>query len=189
MFPLLLSVLSGVRELSATASLAEAHKPDVSFELPNLPGVSAKDFVASLCPIAVAFIVATIRYYNEKQIQRRTSDPQVHPNPLLTFGDVNIVQHSNCGDIGAVLERRRSERFYISDNSIVTFKVRSTSLTLIGANTGILTRRSQMQGRRGTVPCPQTLLPLRTQRSCGYVRHVSSAIRRGGWEGRVGRHH
>jgi len=82
--------------------------------------------------------VATVRYYNEKQIQQRASDPQVHTNPLLTFGDVDIVQHSNCGDIGAVLERRRSERFYISDNSIVTFKVRSPGLTLSMTNTGVL---------------------------------------------------
>lgn len=129
MFPLLFSVLSGVRELSATASLAEILQPEMTSELPSMPGVSPRDLVASLCPIAVALIVATIRYRNEKQVQQRTFNPQTHSALLLTFGDAGIMPYSNCDDLGAVLERQRSETFYISDSSVVIFKVRSRNLS------------------------------------------------------------
>ena len=127
MFPLLLSVLSGVRELSATASLAEFQQPGELLELLVMPGVSSKELVASLCPIAVAFVVATIRYYNEKQVKQRALDPYPQSSPgLLPFGDVDTASHSNCGDFNAAVERRRSDTFYVSDNSIVIFRVRDS---------------------------------------------------------------
>jgi hypothetical protein len=134
MFPLLLSVLSGVRELSATASLAELLRQEVPPDFPTMPGVSQKDLIASLCPIAAAFIVAMIRSYNEKQIQERTSSPRVRPASLLTFGDVNVGSHNNCGDIVTTLEPRRSERFYVSDDSIMNFRVRRSSFKLGGVD-------------------------------------------------------
>ena len=130
MFPLLLSLLSGVRELSATASLAEVHvqRPKAPPELPYISGVSSRDLIASLCPVAVAIIVASIRYYNEKQMQQRTLDPRAQPSPLLTFGDVDTASHGNCGDFGTVLERQRSETFYVSDTSVAIFRVCSSSV-------------------------------------------------------------
>lgn len=123
MLPLLLSFLSGVRELSATASLAEAQQPETPPELPDMSGVSCRDLIASLCPVAVAFVVASIRYYNDKKMRRRTSDPQADASQLLAFGDVDTGSHNNCGDCGTVLERRRSEAFYVSDTSVVVFRV------------------------------------------------------------------
>jgi hypothetical protein len=128
MFPLLFSILSGVRELSATASLAELEQPEAPLEFPMTLGVSSRDLIASICPIAVAFIVATVRHYNEKQMEQRTSDPHLHQNPLLTLEDVEVAPHGNCGDFGTALGRRRSEAFYVSDNSVVVFKVGSPSL-------------------------------------------------------------
>lgn len=128
MFPLLFSVLSSIRELSATASLAQFQQPDASPQLPIIPGVSSTDLIASLCPVAAALIVATIRYYNEKQIQQRTSDLRVYSTPLLTFEDVDIASYNDCGDLGTALKRRRSEMFYVSDDSIVVFRVCSLSL-------------------------------------------------------------
>jgi len=125
MLPLLLSFLSGVRELSATASLAEVQQPKAPLEFIDISGVSSRDLIASLCPVAVALVVASIRYYNEKQMQQRASDPQTHSSPLLSFGEVDVdtAPHGDCGDFGTALERRRSERFYVSDTSIVVFRV------------------------------------------------------------------
>lgn len=131
MFPLLFSVLSGVRELSATASLAEFQQPEASPEIPTIPGVSSKDLLTSLCPIAVALVVATIRHYNEKQVQQRTLDTNYHSNPLLTFEDADTASYSNCGELGTALERRRSETFYVSENSVVIFTVGSLSLNSV----------------------------------------------------------
>jgi hypothetical protein len=131
MLPLLLSFLSGIRELSATASLAEAQQPRAPLELPDMSGVSSRDLIASLCPVAVAFIVASIRYYNEKQMRHRTLDPQVDPTPLLTFGDVDTASHGDCGDWGTELEHRRSKAFYVSDTSVVVFRVCSLSENLV----------------------------------------------------------
>jgi len=125
MFPLLFSVLSGVRELSATTSLAEFQRPEA---FPIMPGVSSRDLLASLCPIAAALIVATVRHYNEKQVQQRTLDLHDHSSTLLTFEDVDIASYNDCGDLGKALGRRRSETFYASDNSIVVFTVCSLSL-------------------------------------------------------------
>jgi len=131
MFPLLFSVLSGVRELSATASLAEFQQPESLPELPIIPGVSPRDLLASLCPIAVAFIVATVRHYNEKQVQQRTSDLHDHSSLFLTFEDVDTASCNDCGDLGKALGRRRSETFYVSDNSIVVFTVRNLNLNSV----------------------------------------------------------
>jgi len=128
MFPLLFSVLSGVRELSATASLADFQPPEASPGLPSILGVSSKDLLASVCPIAVALIVATIRHYNEKQMQQRTSDSDGCSNLLSTFEDADVASYGKCGDIGAALQRRRSKTFYVSDNSIMIFRVRTLSL-------------------------------------------------------------
>lgn len=127
----LFSVLSGVRELSATASLEEFQQPEASPQLPIMPGVSPGDLIASLCPIVAALIVATIRYYNEKQVQQRTSDPYIYSSPFLTPQDVKIAGYNDCGDLGTALERYRSETFYISDGSIVVFKVCNLSLNLM----------------------------------------------------------
>ena len=129
MFPLLFSFLSGVRELSATASLEELLQPEASPQHSIVPGVSSRDLIASLCPVAAALVVATVRHYNEKRMQERTSDLHVYSSPLLTFGDVNAASYNNCGDLGAVLKRRRSETFYVSEDSIVVFRVCSPCLT------------------------------------------------------------
>lgn len=123
----MLSFLSGVRELSAIASLAEAQQPKTLPEIPDMSGVSSRDLIASLCPVAVAFIVASIRYYNEKQMEQRTLDPQVRLSPLLTFEDVDTGSQGNCGDLGTALEHRRSETFYVSDTSVVIFRVCGSS--------------------------------------------------------------
>lgn len=125
MFSLLFSILSGVRELSATASLEEFQQPEPLSQLPTMPGVSSKDLIASLCPVAVAVIVATIRYYNESQMQRRISDPYVYSSPFWMSEDASC---DNCGDLGTALARRRSESFYISDDSIVVFRVCTLNL-------------------------------------------------------------
>lgn len=163
MLPLLLSFLSGVRELSATASLAEVQQSKPPLEVLDISGVSSRDLIASLCPVAVAFIVASIRYYNEKQMQQRTLDPQAQPNPLLAFGDVDTELYGNCGDVGATPKRQRSEAFYVSDTSVVIFRVCSLSEMYVGD----LIRCPEILGRRGTVSCPQTLLLLRAQRLGG----------------------
>lgn len=131
MLPLLLSCLSSVRELSATASLAEVQPPTAPPQLPYMSGVSSRDLIASLCPVAAACVVASIRYYNEKQMQKRTLDPQDDPNPLLTFSDADTASHGNCGDFGTILERRRSETFYVSDTSVVTFRVCGSSVNFV----------------------------------------------------------
>lgn len=131
MLPLLLSFLSSVRELSATASLAEVQQQKALPQLPDMSSVSSRDLIASLCPVAVAFIVASVRYYNEKQMQLRTSDPQAHPSPLLTFGGVDTASSGDCGDFGVGLERRRSETFYVSDTSVVIFRVCISSLNSV----------------------------------------------------------
>ncbi|KAF9645248.1 hypothetical protein BDM02DRAFT_3120542 [Thelephora ganbajun] len=111
MIPLLFSLLSSVKELSATASLVELQQPEAPPELLIMPGVSPGDLLASLCPIAVALIVATIRYRNEKQMQQRTSDLHDHSSSSSAFEDANITP---------------SETFYVSDNSIVIFRVDGT---------------------------------------------------------------
>lgn len=128
MFPLLFSVLSGVRELSATASLEEFLGPEPLSQLPIMPGVSSKDLIASLCPIAVAVIVATIRHCNESRMQQRISDPYVYSSPFWMEEDADVAPYEDCGDLGTALARRRSEKFYISDDSIVVFRVRTLSL-------------------------------------------------------------
>ena len=129
MFPLILSILSGVRELSATASLAELLRQEVPPEFPILPGVSRKDLITSLCPIAAAFIVAMIRSHNDKQIQQRTSSPQLRSESLLMVGNADFESRNNCGGPVTTLERRRSERFYVSDDSIMVFRVRRPGLS------------------------------------------------------------
>ena len=131
MLSLLFSVLSGVRELSATASLAEFQQPEASPELPTIVGVPPRDLLASLCPIAVAFIVATIRHYNEKHVQQRTLDLHDHSSPLLTFEDANIASYNNCGELDTAIKRRRSETFYVSENSVIVFTVCSLSLNSV----------------------------------------------------------
>lgn len=130
MFPLLFSVLSGVRELSATASLEGFRQSEAPPRLSIMPGVSSRDLIASLCPVAAALIVATVRYYNEKRMQQRTSDPHAYFNPLLTFEDINIASYKDCGDLRTVLGRCRSETFYISDDSIVVFRVCNLNLLI-----------------------------------------------------------
>ena len=119
------SILSGVRELSATASLEDFQQSDPSSQLPIMPGVSSKDLIASICPVAVAVIVATIRYYNESQMRQRISDPYVYSNPFWMLEGASC---DDCGDLGTALTRRRSETFYISDDSIVVFRVCTLSL-------------------------------------------------------------
>lgn len=123
MFPLLFSVLSGVRELSATASLEELQQPEPLSQPPITSGVSSKDLIASLCPVAVAIIVATVRYYNEGRMQQRILDPYVYSSPFWISEDADIVPCDDCGDLGTALARHRSETFYISDDSIVVFRV------------------------------------------------------------------
>lgn len=123
MFPLLFSVLSGVREPSATAFLEEFLQPEASPQHPIMPGVSSRDLIASLCPVAAALVVATIRYYNEKRMQERTSDPHARSSSLSAFEDVSVASYNNCGDLGAAMKGRRSETFYVSDDSIVVFRV------------------------------------------------------------------
>ena len=131
MFPLLLSFLSGIKELSATASLEELQRPELRPGLAAISGIPRRDLIASLCPIAAAFIVATVRYYNEKQVQLRTSDSLIwHPKLPSAFEDPDIPSRSNCGDLGGTpLERRRSGTFYETDNSIVILRVRGSSLS------------------------------------------------------------
>lgn len=187
MLPFLLSFLSGVRELSATASLAEVQQPKAPLELPDMSGVSSRDLIASLCPVAVAFVVASIRYYNEKQMEQRTSDPQAHSSPLLTFGDVDSLAHGDCGDLSTALQRRRSGEFYVSDASVVVFRVCASSVNAAKSVWKNLTRCSEVLGRRGAVPCPQTLLLLRTKRLGGYVRHLPPTTGGSEREGTVGR--
>ena len=131
MFPLLFSVLSGVRELSATASLEGFRQPEAPPRLSIMPGVSSRDLIASLCPVAAALIVATIRYYNEKRMEERTSDPHSYSNPLLTFDDIDIASYNDCGDLRTALGRCRSETFYISDDGIAVFRVCTLSLNLM----------------------------------------------------------
>ena len=130
MFPLLFSVLSGIKELSATASLEGFRQSEAPPRLSIMPGVSSRDLIASLCPVAAALVVATTRYYNEKRMQQRTSDPHVYSNPLLAFEDINIESGNDCGDLRTALGRCRSETFYISDDSIVVFRVCNLGLNL-----------------------------------------------------------
>jgi hypothetical protein len=128
MLPLLFSILSGVRELSATAYLEEFQQPEPLSQLPIIPGVSSKDLIASLCPVAVAVIVATIRYYNEGQMQQRISGPYVYSSPFWMLEGGDIASCNDCGDLGTALARRRSQTFYIPDDSIVVFRVCTLSL-------------------------------------------------------------
>jgi hypothetical protein len=131
MFPLLFSFLSGVRELSATASLAEFQQPEAPSELPVMLGIPSRDLLTSLCPIAVALIVATTRYYNEKQMEQRASDPDDYSNPLSTFGDIGTASYNDCGNFGTALEHRRPEMFYISNDSMVVFRVCGSMLKFV----------------------------------------------------------
>ena len=128
MFPLLFSVLYGVRELSATASLEGFRQPEASPRFSIMPGVSSRDLIASLCPVAAAIIVAAIRYYNEKRMRQRASDPHAYSSPFLTFEDINIASYKDCGDLHTAFGRCRSETFYFSNDGIVVFRVCNLSL-------------------------------------------------------------